>query len=161
MSGGTRLNTLVEPVVTGLGYEFVGLERSGGRGSTLLRVYIDDEAGITVEDCERVSRQLSALFDVEDPIAGAYTLEVSSPGVERPLFTPEHYARFIGERVRVNLTQPQAGRRKLTGTLVEANAEGIVVEEDGEHYHVAFDDVERGRLKPENLPVSGARRAAT
>jgi len=93
------LVTLVRPVVEDLGYELWELEYSPGRGNGLLRLYIDAPAGIAIDDCERVSRAVSALLDAEDPVPGQYTLEVSSPGLERPLRTPEHFAPYAGEKV--------------------------------------------------------------
>lgn len=155
------LGRLIEPVVTGLGYELVGLEHLRGRGAGLVRIFIDAPEGITLDDCERVSRQVSAMLDVEDPIIGAYTLEVSSPGVDRPLFTPEHYARHVGQRVRVMLRRLVDGRRKLTGTLCEVDAAGVVVEDGGERHRVEFDDIERAKLMPVDDGAQRGRRAAS
>ncbi len=96
-----------------------------------LRVYIDSPEGVDVDDCADVSRQLSAILDVEDPIAGEYSLEVSSPGLDRPLVLPEHYRRFVGETVKLTLAQPLAGRRKFKGRLLEATDDHVVVEAEG------------------------------
>lgn len=151
------LARLVGPVVTGLGYELVGIEHRMGRGAGLLRVFIDHEAGIGVDDCERVSRQVSALLDVEDPIAGAFTLEVSSPGLDRPLYTPEHYARHAGSTVQVRLRMLLNGRRKIVGAIESADGEGVTINEGGSAVRVAYGDIERGRLVPD-LPLPAARR---
>src|SRR6202023_1941188 len=113
-----RLIALIEPVLVRLGYELVELEYAAGRSQAVVRIFIDKTAGITVEDCERVSREVAALLDVDDPIPTAYTLEVSSPGFDRVLRVPAHFVRFTGERVLVELRVPRAGRRRYTGTLV-------------------------------------------
>ena len=116
-----RLIVLIEPLLGRLGYELVELEYAAGRSSAVVRLFIDRPEGIRVEDCERVSREVAALLDVEDPIPTAYTLEVSSPGFDRVLRTPAHFARFVGERVFVELRVPRAGRRRYTGTLLAAS----------------------------------------
>ena len=112
-----QLQALLAPVVEALGYECWGLEfLSQGRHS-LLRVYIDKADGILIEDCETVSRQVSGVLDVEDPISGEYTLEVSSPGMDRPLFTLEQFARYVGEQVKIKLRVPFERRRNFQGVL--------------------------------------------
>ena len=113
-----ELIQLINPVVADLGLECLGIEYAPSRGNSLLRIYIDHlERPITIEDCEAVSRELSAQFDVNDPIAGRYTLEVSSPGLDRPLFTPAQFARFIGEKAKIALNLPVEGRRRLQGAI--------------------------------------------
>src|SRR5882762_4277283 len=116
-----RLIALIEPVLVQLGYELVELEYAAGRSQAVVRIFIDKPDGITVEDCERVSREVAALLDVDDPIPTAYTLEVSSPGFDRLLRTPAHFERFVGSRVFVELKVPRAGRRRYTGTLQAVN----------------------------------------
>ena len=143
-----HVQRLLEPVVTGLGYELVGVELAQGAGGSVLRVYIDSEEGITLDDCARVSHQVSGVLEVEDPVPGHYTLEVSSPGLDRPLFTPAHYERFTGEIVRLQLSRPLNGRRKFKGRLAAASDREIVLEQDGETVHIPFDCIERGRLVP-------------
>jgi ribosome maturation factor RimP len=140
------LTALIEPVVERLGFELVELEYGSGRGHALLRVFIDREGGITVDDCTRVSRELSALLDIEDPIPTAYTLEVSSPGFDRLLRTRAHFGRFVGSRVYVELKQPRAGRRRYTGTLLTVDEAGIALEVDREQVAVAFDEIGKARL---------------
>ena len=141
-----QLTALIEPVVERLGFELVELEYGAGRGHALLRLFIDREGGITVDDCTRVSREVSALLDVEDPIPTAYTLEVSSPGFDRLLRTRAHFGRFVGSRVFVELKEPRAGRRRYTGTLLTVDDAGIALEVDREHVAVAFDEIGKARL---------------
>lgn len=140
---------LLEPAIEALGYEVVELEfHPLGRGG-LLRVYIDREGGITVDDCEIVSRQVSAVLDVEDPIPGAYTLEVSSPGLDRPLRKEADFARFVGERAKIELTVPKDGRRRFTGTLKGCEAGEVTIEVDGVDHRVSLTDVGKARLVPD------------
>ena len=141
-----RLIALIEPLAGRLGYELVDLEYSAGRGSATVRLYIDRPEGVGIEDCERVSREVSALLDVEDPIATAYTLEVSSPGFDRVLRTRAHFARFAGERVFLELATPREGRRRYTGTLVAAGDAGIELDVDGEHVTVRYEELAKARL---------------
>ena len=150
-----RLRRLLEPSVVGLGYELVGVELQGQGVRSLLRLYIDRPEGVTLEDCERVSRQVSGVLDVEDPIRGAYTLEVSSPGLERPLFTPAHFDRFAGERVKVKLDVPVEGRRSVTGVLRAMREGCVVVLEDGVERVLPLDAIRRAHLAPD--PAFGKR----
>jgi len=153
MSVHDDLNRLLRPAVEALGYEFVGLEYVSNPKNRLVRVYIDAPDGIGVEDCADVSREVSAVLDVDDPVAGQYSLEVSSPGVERPLFEPAHYRRFVGERVRVHLHAPieedGTRRRKLDGVLVSADEVSVVVDVDGHRLTVDYDRIRRASLKPD------------
>lgn len=143
-----RLTRLVEPVVTGLGYELVGVEFDSHQRT--LRVYIDREAGVGVDDCSRVSHQLSGVLDVEDPIPGNYQLEISSPGMDRPLFTPEHFERFVGALVRIQVLRPVQGRRRFKGRLLALEAGATVhLEEDGSRYAIPFESIEKARIVPE------------
>src|SRR5580765_465430 len=99
-----ELTNLVAPAIADMGLECLGVEYSPSHGNSLVRVYIDAaDRAVTVDDCELVSRQVSALFDVNDPIVGRYTLEVSSPGLDRPLYTPQQFARFVGEDAKIEL----------------------------------------------------------
>lgn len=142
------LRKLLEPGVSAMGFELVDVEMAGSHHSPTLRVYIDSPRGVNVDDCAKVSRQLSALLDVEDPLPGQYTLEVSSPGLDRPLVKPEDFRRFVGETVKVKMQQPVLGRRNFSGRLVEVAADHVVVEVDKEIFSLAFDDMERARLVP-------------
>ena len=143
------LLAMLRPMVEELGYELWELEYSPGRGNGFVRLYIDAEAGITVEDCERVSRAVSELLDVADPVPGQYTLEVSSPGLDRPLRTPAHFARFVGEQVFVELAQPLGGRRRFKGLLVTAGPEAIEVEMEGQRHVLPVAGIRKAHLAPE------------
>ncbi len=143
------LEGLFEAPVRALGYELVGVEHIVGKGRSLVRVYIDGEGGIALRDCERVSRQLGAILDVEDPLRGAYTLEVSSPGLDRPLYTLEHYARFMGQMVRLELKQPMAGRRRFLGVLAAVEGGDVRITEEGRAYSIPFVMIHKARLVPE------------
>ncbi len=141
-----KLIALLEPAVAGLGYELVELEfRPPGRGG-LLRVYVDAADGITLDDCEKVSHYVSGLLDVEDIIPGEYHLEVSSPGLDRPLRTRQHFEVAVGEQVKVQLSVPQQGRRRFGGTLMKVEDEGILVDVDGQEYLLPFAHLEKARL---------------
>jgi ribosome maturation factor RimP len=141
-----RLIVLIEPLLERLGYELVELEYSAGRAHGVLRLFIDKAGGVGVGDCERVSREVSALLDVEDPIPSGYTLEVSSPGFDRVLRTQAHFERFAGARVFVELKVPRSGRRRYTGTLLSVDATGIAVEVDKERVEIPFAEIGKARL---------------
>ena len=144
------LVNIVRRVVEPMGYELVGVEYlTGYQGGNLLRVYIDTEDGIQLEDCTAVSHQLSGVLDVEDPIPGEYNLEVSSPGMDRPLFERRHFEQFAGQVVSIKLAPGLEGRRKYKGLLKGIEGETILIEVDGELFHLAFDQVHSARLVPE------------
>lgn len=144
----TDLRRLLEPGVKALGFELVDVELAGSGHRNTLRVYIDGPRGVTIDDCAQVSRQLSAILDVEDPIPGCYALEVSSPGLDRPLVTPEDFRRFRGEEVKLRTTDAVDGRRNFKGRLVETSEGGISIDVDGQRFELAFDRIERARLVP-------------
>jgi len=141
------LVNLLEPVVRGMGYELVGVAFDGHQ--RVLRVYIDRPEGITLDDCSAVSYQLSGLLDVEDPIPGRYQLEISSPGMDRPLFTIEHFERFKGEMVRLQLSRPLEGRRRYKARLQGVEGEEVLLTEDDHTFRIPFDLIEKARLSPE------------
>ncbi len=144
------LQALLQPVVEDLGYEFVGMEFNPSASHGLLRIYIDRPGtGVVVDDCARVSREVSAVLDVEDPIPGQYTLEVSSPGLDRPLFTPEQFARFAGHKVKVSVLPPVDGRRKFTGVIVGVDGADIHLEVDGEPLVLSHASIQKARIQPE------------
>jgi ribosome maturation factor RimP len=143
------LATLLAPLVEGLGCELWELEYSPGRGTGLLRLYIDAGAGITVDDCERVSRAVSELLDAADPIPGHYTLEVSSPGLERPLRTARHFERFVGETVSVETMQAVEGRRRFKGALTAAGADTVEIEVDGRRWTLPISGIRKAHLAPD------------
>lgn len=144
-----KLNELLQPLVEDLGYEFVGLEYNSNPKHSVLRVYIDHENGVGIEDCETVSRETAALLDVKDPIRSQYNLEVSSPGLDRPLFTPAHYRQFEGSVAQVNLFAPQEGRRKFSGPILGADETSIRLEQDGSEVTLDLSNVVKARLVPD------------
>jgi ribosome maturation factor RimP len=151
-----ELTKLVEPAIASMGLECLGVEYSPSYGNSLVRVYIDSSARpITVDDCEAVSRQVSALFDVNDPIQGRYTLEVSSPGLDRPLYTPEHFARFIGQEAKLELNLPLHGRRRFQGPIRAVAGECITLEQDGMPVEIAHGNVNKAKLVARFDPPKG------
>ncbi len=143
-----ELEKLIEPAIEQLGYELSDLELKLGGRNGVVRVFIDKPDGVDLSDCEIVSRQLSAVLDVEDPLPGNYRLEVSSPGLDRKLTKPEHFQRFLGEAIRVKLRFPVADRRNYRGTLRAADDEKIEVEADGESHALEIAMIESARLIP-------------
>lgn len=141
--------TLLEPAVASVGFELSDLEVSLGRGRGFLRLFIDSSNGVTVDDCERVSRQVSSVLDVADPIGGQYRLEVSSPGLDRRLVKPEHFDRFAGSQVQVKFRRLIDGRRHIRGTLMVRDGDVIEVSSDGVARRFALADVDVVRLIPE------------
>jgi ribosome maturation factor RimP len=140
----TLLNLLERPV-NALGYELVDLDlRVGANG--LLRVFIDAANGVTLDDCEKVSRQISALLDVEDPIPGRYVLEVSSPGVDRRLRTSGHFAQHVNEEVRIQLTRPKDGRRRFRGRLADVDEDAVSILVDGTQWRLPLTDIATANL---------------
>jgi ribosome maturation factor RimP len=158
-----RLIELLEPVVRGLGYELWDLEYAARRGNGFLRLYIDTgvgfehsaaveneaDQGIDLEDCALVSRAVSLVLDERDPIPVEYTLEVSSPGMDRVLRTAAHFTRFIGERAQVEMTLPVNGRRKFLGKLLALNADELSLEQDGVAVQLPFSGINKARLAPD------------
>ena len=145
---GEEMMQLLEPAVEGLGYELSDLEVKLGGKAGIIRLFIDKPDGVGLEDCEAVSRQISALLDVEDPVPGHYVLEVSSPGLDRRLTKLEHFQRFIGENIRVKMRFPVAGRRNFRGALRAVDEENIEVEVDGESHQLPIATIQSARLVP-------------
>jgi ribosome maturation factor RimP len=156
-----RVNEVVEPVVEALGYELILLEFVPQSRSAVLRVFIDCEDGITLADCQKVSRELSAVMDVEDPIKTAYQLEVSSPGLDRPLTKRRHFDRFAGEKARIQLVAPLAGgtQKKFVGRITGTTDEGVKLETETGSVELAFAAIERARLGPDYSKAAKAGRA--
>lgn len=144
-----RLRELLGPSIAGLGCELVGIEYHPNSANALLRIYIDRTEGVTVDDCERVSRQVSALLDVADPVPGHYTLEVSSPGLDRPLFEPSHFERYAGRQAKVQLGMALDGRRRYTGEIVGLRGTDLVLQCEGLEVVIPLDRIEKARLVPE------------
>jgi ribosome maturation factor RimP len=142
-----RLFELLEPPLAAMGFELADLDAHFGRRG-LLRLYIDRQGGVTLDDCQRVSEQIGALLDVEDALPGSYVLEVSSPGFDRRLRTLAHFERFSGEQARVELKDALDGRRKFTGRLAGVEGSTVLLEVDGELTRLPFGDIAIARLAP-------------
>jgi ribosome maturation factor RimP len=142
-----RLFELLEPAVAAMGFELADLDAHFGRRG-LLRLYIDRPGGVTLDDCQRVSEQIGALLDVEDPLPGSYVLEVSSPGFERRLRTRAHFERFAGEQARIELKDALEGRRRFTGRLAGIEDDVVLIEVDGETWRLPWNDIAVARLAP-------------
>lgn len=159
MDKANEIAALLAPTVASLGLELLGAEYLPSPGGAMLRLYIDvpqEAAGeggepraVTIEDCEAVSREVSAQLDVEDPIRSHYTLEVSSPGIDRPLFGVAQFARFVGESAKVALRLPQDGRRRLQGRISRVEGDSITFDVDGNELAVRADNIEKARLVPD------------
>ena len=145
----TRLYELIEPTVHSLGFELVGVLWRDRRPRSLIRVYIDHSEGVTVDDCARVSHRVNGLLDVADPMAGEYDLEVSSPGMDRPLFVERDFVRFAGADLMVTLRSPFAGQRRFTGTLGGYRDGVVLVDEHGMEHRFAISEIESARLVPQ------------
>ncbi len=143
-----RLNEMIQPIVEGFGYIFWGLEYVGQGVNSVLRIYIDHENGIMVDDCVKVSHQVSAVMDVEDPITSQYTLEVSSPGVDRLLFTPEHFVRYRGQKIDIKLHQPFDGRRKFKGILNGIDGDDVLLIIDQDEFLLPIEQIDKARIVP-------------
>ncbi|MGQ0587703.1 MAG: ribosome maturation factor RimP [Gammaproteobacteria bacterium] len=141
---------MIEPLVQTMGYELVLLEFSPHKGSAMVRLFIDAPGGVTLGDCEKVSREVEGVLDVEDPIPQNYRLEVSSPGLDRPLVKPAHFERFAGSVAKLQLVAPKAGRRKFQGVLKGLKDGRVVLETaDAGVVELGLDEIERARLVPD------------
>lgn len=141
---------MVEDTISALDIELWGVDYAPRASSSLVRLYIDRaDREVSIEDCETVSREVSALFDLNDPIRGQYTLEVSSPGVDRPFFKPVQLSRFLGETVEASLHAPIDGRRRLTGTVVGVDGESVTLDAGGQVLKFEFGQAAKVRLKPD------------
>ncbi|MPV85915.1 ribosome maturation factor RimP [Ostreibacterium oceani] len=159
MQKNEKLTALLAPTVNDLGYELVGVAYHPNSVNALLRVYIDKEGGVNLDDCMAVNRQVSAVLDVEDPIASKYTLEISSPGLDRPLFSLSDFEKFIGKQVKIRLTRPIERQRNFKGRIQSVAEERIVLAvekstkaQDSEQLAeqaLHFNDIESARLVPE------------
>jgi ribosome maturation factor RimP len=142
-----QIQALLAPVVEGMDFELWGVQYIQGK-KAVLRIYIDHEEGISVDDCAEVSHQVSGVLDVEDPITSEYVLEVSSPGMDRPLFALAQWARFVGEPVQVRLFAPVAGRRKMTALIKAVEGEEVLLDVDDEEVRIPFEQIDRANLVP-------------
>ena len=143
-----KLTQMLRPAVEGVGYELVGIEHLPMGKNSVLRIYIDSPDGITVNDCSRVSHQVSGVLDVEEPIKGQFTLEVSSPGVDRPLFSLEQFAQFVGSKVKLKFYHAIEGRRKLTGVIDSVEGDDIIIKEMDTDECIQFqmDDIDKANI---------------
>lgn len=155
MKASEKLEKLIEPVVASLGCELWWVELARDGRDSLLRLYIDSAQGVDVDDCERVSREVAALLDVEDPITGAYRLEVSSPGLDRPLAKLSHFERFRGEQVRVEMLVPVDGQRRFKGQLLGVEGEAVVLKTGKGEQRLPWVDIDKARLVP-NMDIARA-----
>jgi ribosome maturation factor RimP len=160
MESRDKVIRLAEPILAEQGLELVDVElRHEGRGLTL-RVLADREGGVDLESLSRLSRELSVLFDVEEPIPGPYTLEVSSPGIDRPLRKPDHFVRYLGKRVRLRSHAPLNGQRNFSGTLATVTAGGVTLRsESGAETYIEFSNVEKANYEHEYSPADFAKRS--
>ena len=143
-----KLEALLAPVVERLGYELVDLEFTGAGKGSVLRVFIDSDDGVTLDDCAKVSDQVSGVLDVEDPIPGEYNLEISSPGLDRPLNRVTHYTRYAGAEIKVKMVKGYPGRLRLKGVLEGIEDEQVLLAVDGEMHRLPLDKIESARLVP-------------
>ncbi len=142
----TLITELIDTTIQALGLDLWGVELLQQGKYSLLRIYIEREEGVMIEDCEKVSRQVSALMDVEDPIAGEYTLEVSSPGLDRPLFRIEHYSQYVGSEVDLKLRRPLDGRRKFKGQIIKVSGGIVGLLVEGFEYDLELSDIEKASI---------------
>ena len=152
----SKLTTLLQPLIEDLGYEFVGLEHDSNPKNPAVVIYIDKPEGIAIEDCETVSREVAALLDVEDPIPGHYNLEVSSPGLDRPLFTLAQYEQFRGEIVKLTVFAPIDGRRKFKGAILGAADNQVRIDQDGAEVALEMSNIVKARLVPDYKAILAA-----
>jgi len=142
--------SLIEPVVEGMGYEVVDIDFRPHPTDGLLRIFIDKPGGIQLEDCEVVSKQVSGVLDVEDPIPGQFNLEVSSPGLERPLRKQQDFTRFAGETVKIKLSVPTLeGQRNFTGKLMGMQDMEVILQADNETHYFPLDSIDKAHIVPQ------------
>ena len=141
-----KLAQLVSPTVEALGLQLWGIEHTSQGKYSVLRIYIERDIGVTIKDCEQVSRQVSAILDVEDPIAGEYTLEVSSPGTDRLLFTVEQFQHYCGEEVDIRMRSPIDGRRKFRGMLQDVVNRVVKIEVEGSFLELPYEEIEKANI---------------
>jgi ribosome maturation factor RimP len=143
-----ELHERLSLLISSMGYELLGCESLSMGGKKMFRLFIDSANGVSADDCSKVSHQVSALMDVENPIQSRYVLEVSSPGIDRPLFELSHYARFVGNDIKLRLAAPMSGRRQFQGVLSRVEGETIYLVVDGSAQEIAipFSAIDRANL---------------
>ncbi len=146
MSADSKIQELIEPVVEDMGFELVRVTYGGGRRPTLQVMAERPDGTMSVDDCARLSRELSLLLDADDPLPGEYVLEVSSPGIDRPLTRLKDFARWVGFDAKVELAAQQDGRRRFRGQIVSVDGDDIAIAVDGEILHIAYGDVAKAKL---------------
>jgi len=155
-----RIEDIVSPTIVGMGFELVRVAMSKSGGTLQIMIEPADGRPMDVEDCATLSRALSAVLDVEDPISSAYTLEVSSPGIDRPLTRPKDYERWTGHLARIEIAQPIDGRRRFKGTLLGLAGDAVKIKlEDGQETTVPLAAVTRAKLEMTDLLLEEHRRA--
>lgn len=153
----SKWHDIISPILVGTPFELVGVECVGGGKHTVLRIYIDKPGGITIDDIANISRQISVIFDVEEPISGHYTLEVSSPGLQRPLFTPAHFKAQVGQQITVKTSHALGNRQNFKGVLIKADDAGIELEVDSETISLQYSDIDKAKLNPD-INIGTSRR---
>ena len=141
-----KVAQLVRPTVEALGLKLWGIEHTSQGKYSVLRIFIERDTGVTINDCEQVSRQVSAILDVEDPIAGEYTLEVSSPGTDRLLFTVEQFQQYCGEEVDIKMRCPIDGRRNFKGMLQDVVNRVVQIEVEGSSFELPHEQIEKANI---------------
>ncbi|HRE32620.1 MAG TPA: ribosome maturation factor RimP [Candidatus Berkiella sp.] len=145
----TKWHDLIGPVIQGTPFELVGVECVGGGKHTVVRIYMDKQGGITIDDIVELTRQISVIFDVEEPIKGQYTLEVSSPGLQRPLFLPTHFHNQVGQKITVRTSHALGNRQNFKGTLVKADDDGIEMVVDEQNISFQYNDIDKAKVLPD------------
>lgn len=145
-NGANKVTELIEPTIEALDLDLWGVELLQQGKFTVLRIYIESDDGITIDDCEKASRQVSAILDVEDPISGEYTLEVSSPGLDRPLFKLSQFEAFADDEVNIKTRSPVDGRRKFKGRITKIDGNTIRIDVDGTEYDLDHGDIEKASV---------------
>lgn len=148
---------LIEPIVEGLGYECVGVEYNPHPRNGLLRIYIDTENGVVLEDCSKVSHQVSGMLDVEDPISDNYELQVSSPGTDRPFFKLSQFERYVGSTVLINLFKPINKQRKIIGQIEKVEGDVVFLQQADQSLEIPFQAMSKARLVPDYSIKKGGR----
>ncbi len=141
-----KLWNIVEPVVTGLGFDLIGIEHLQQGRFSVLKVFADKSGGINLDECATISRQLGTVLDVEEAITGAYNLEVSSPGIDRPIFRVQDFSQYIDEDVNLRLTAPVDGRRKYKGQLIKVDADMLTIVVDKKEHEIALNNIEKANV---------------
>lgn len=150
---------IINPILENTPYELVGVESAGGGKHALIRIYVDKPGGITIDDIVKLTRDINVVLEVEQPIKGLYTLEVSSPGIERPLFSPQHFKKHVGKKVTIKISHALDNRQNFKGVLQQANDEGIQLEENGQLFSFTYTEIDKAKVIPDIVIGSGSKKA--